>query len=234
MSAAGPGMQTPLEVAVRADNHVAALRSRIYAQLAAAFRYPSSEDDAGRFSDGSAERELRELLNLFEQLPGDVAVVGRSRRGHAGIGSDGVDALYCSLFEPTSGQARVSLYERDHGRHTREVLWEDLFRCYTHFGLEFDDGGLKEAPDHLVIELEFMHYLTFLEASNPETSRGVALAQGDFLEHHLAVWVPRVCLALEEHSRDSVYHGLAALLRDFVSADRDHLESTIHELRRLP
>jgi DMSO reductase family type II enzyme chaperone len=224
-------MQTPFEVAVRADNHVAALRSRIYAQLAAAFRYPSSENDAGRFSDGSAEWEL---LELFEQLPGDVAFAGRSRRGHAGTGSDAVDALYCSLFEPTAGQARVSLYERDHGRHTREVLWEDLFRCYTHFGLEFDDGGLKEAPDHLVIELEFMHYLTFLEASNPETSRGAVLAQGDFLTRHLAVWVPRVCLALEEHGHDSIYHGLAALLRDFVSADRDHLESTTHELRRLP
>jgi TorA maturation chaperone TorD len=59
------------------------------------------------------------------------------------------------------------------------------------------------------------------------------LGQGDFLGRHLAVWAPRVCLSIEEHAGDSVYHGLATLLRDFVSADRDHLESTTHELRRL-
>ena len=229
MSAPGPALPTPFDAAVSDDNHVAALRSRIYAQLAAAFRYPSSEDDAGRIADGSAEREL---LELIEQLPADVAAATRSRPGHTGTGADAVDVLYCSLFEPAAGKARVSLYERDHGTHTREVLWEDLFRCYTHFGLDFDDGGLKEAPDHLVIELEFMHYLTFLEASNPETARGAVLGQGDFLERHLAAWVPRIRLSLEEHAGDSVYHGLAALLRDFIAADRDHLESTNHELRR--
>jgi DMSO reductase family type II enzyme chaperone len=231
MRAAGAGMPTPFEVAVWGDNHVAALRSRIYAQLAFAFRYPSCADDAGRFSDGSAERAL---LELIEQLPGGVVVANGNQRAHVGTDSDAVEALYCSLFETAAGRAPVSLYERDHGGHTREVLWEDLFRCYTHFGLEFDDGGLKESPDHLVIELEFMHYLTFLEASNPETSRGAVLGQGDFLERHLAVWAPHVCDSLEEHARDSIYHGLAALLRDFVSADRGHLESTIHELRRLP
>jgi DMSO reductase family type II enzyme chaperone len=230
MSAPGPGTLTTFEVAVREDGYVAALRSRIYAQLATAFRYPSTEDTATRIADGSAERLL---LELIEQLPGDIAVASRSRLGHVGTGSDGVDALYFSLFEPAAGTACVSLCERDHGSHTREVLWEDLFRCYTHFGLEFDGGGLKEAPDHMTIELEFMHYLTFLEASNPETSRGTVLGQGDFLERHLAAWAPRVCLSLEEHAGDSVYHGLAALLRDFVSADRDHLESRTHELRRL-
>jgi DMSO reductase family type II enzyme chaperone len=230
MSAPGPGIHASFEVAVWETNQLAALRSRIYAQLAAAFRYPSNEDDARRIADGSVEREL---LGLIAQLHADVAIVSRSRPGHVGTGSAGVDALYCSLFEPAAGKARVSLYERDHGSHTREVLWEDLFRCYTHFGLEFDDGGLKEAPDHMAIELEFMHYLTFLEASNPETSRGAVLGQGDFLDRHLAVWAPRVCLSIEEHAGDSVYHGLATLLRDFVSADRDHLESTTHELRRL-
>jgi DMSO reductase family type II enzyme chaperone len=231
MSAPDPETQTPFAVAVREDNHVAALRSRIYAQLAAVFSYPSSEEAAGRIADGSVEREL---MALIEQLPGDVGVAGRSRPGHVGTGSDAVDALYCSLFETAAGNARVSLCERDHGSHTREVLWEDLFRCYSHFGLEFDDGELKEVPDHLAIELEFMHYLSFLEASNPETSRGAVLGQGDFVERHLAAWVPRVCLSLEEHARDSVYHGLAVLLRDFVTADRDHLESTTHELRGLP
>jgi len=231
MSAADQGTRTPFEVAVWKGNHVAALRSRIYAELAAAFRYPSSEAAAGRIADGSAERILLELIG---QLPGNAVVAGRSRPGHPGTGSDGLDVLHCSLFEPAAGKARVSLYERDHGNHTREVLWEDLFRCYSHFGLEFEDAGLKEAPDHMVIELEFMHYLTFLEASNPETSRGAVLGQGDFLERHLAAWAPGLCLSIEQHAGDSVYHGLAAILRDFLSADRDHLQSKTHELRRLP
>ncbi len=204
-------MTAPLRVDVREENHEAALRCRVYAELAAAFRYPSSEAAAARIADGVAEQEI---IGLMEQL--GVTVSPGEPGGHRA--ADGVDVQHFALFDSSAGAA-VSLHERDYVQSSREVLWEDLFRCYTHFGLEFEDGGLREAPDALPIELEFMHYMAFLEASGPGSSRGVVLGQADFVARHLAPWVPRVHLALSERAPESIYCRLARLLADFIAAD---------------
>jgi len=233
MSAARPSPAPRFEVGVRAENHTAALRSRIYAELAAAFDYPSNESASARIASGATERELRELLAQLDwPLSASLGAANAEAMRHRGTGDEAVDVLHCSLFDSATGASAVSLYERDYAEVGREVLWEDLFRCYTHFGLEFDDGGLAEAPDLLTIELEFMHYLAFLEASNPESSRGSVLGQADFLQRHLAAWTPRFCDALAARAAESVYRWIAALLREFIAADRGYLESKAHELRR--
>jgi DMSO reductase family type II enzyme chaperone len=221
------------EVKIGEENAIAASRSLIHAEFARALRHPADAEAAGRLADGSAERELIGLIDgLARRLPGyESSPLPKATRGGSGA-SDDVDVLYCCLFDPVSGAATISLNERDYATLGREVLWEDLFRCYAHFGLELGDGGLQESPDHLTIELEFMHFLTFLEASNPETARGVVLGESDFLARHLAAWMPRLCQTLAERSTDSVYHRIAHLLRDFVSADRVYLESRTHDLRR--
>ncbi|MBW2232532.1 MAG: molecular chaperone TorD family protein [Deltaproteobacteria bacterium] len=220
------------EVKVRNENRIAAARSAVYAGLADSFRYPSSERLVTRLTDGSVEHELRARIDLLAEYVPAYGTAHIAEPGGAGAGPDGIDVLYCSLFDATGGGASVSLHERDYGILAREKLWEDLFRCYTHFGIDLENGRLEEAPDHLTIELEFMHFLTFIEASSVEASHGVVLGERDFLERHLAAWVPRVCGLLEERSAGSVYSKLALAVRDFVSADRENLESRIHELGR--
>ena len=221
------------EVKVEADNAIAAARSLVYAELARAFRHPSDAEAARRLADTTAVRELIGLVDGLARWRPAYSASPLRHEAREASGGD-VNVLYCSLFDGAIGGATVSLDERAYAASGRELLWEDLFRCYAHFGLEVEGGGLRESPDHLTIELEFMHFLTFLEASNPETARGVLLGERDFLALHLAAWMPRLCESIAARSTGSVYHRLAELLRDFVSADREYLESRTNELRRSP
>ena len=226
MTAPDPALQT----AAREVNGVAVTRSRIYDRLAAAFRYPSSEAASAWIASGAAEREIVDLLGqLTCPLPPSGGAAGARRPG---AGAEEVALQYCSHFDPVTGAAAVSLSERDHAACGREALWEDLFRCYTHFGLTFDGGGLGQPPDRLTIELEFMHYLTFLEASNPASSRGVVLGEADFLRRHLAAWTPGVRDALVGRAPGSVYCRLAQLMCTFIEADCAILDSRALGLRR--
>jgi DMSO reductase family type II enzyme chaperone len=220
------------EVNVGPGNTVAASRSLIYARFADAFRHPADVVAAGRLADGSAERELTRLIDeLARRQPAySTSPLCISARD-SNTASPDMDILYCSLFDSAVGAGSVSLLERDHGPLGREELWEDLFRCYAHFGLEFERGGLKEAPDHLTIELEFMHFLTFIEAASPETASGVVLGERDFLARHLAAWAPALCRPIAEQSTGSAYHRIAHRLSDFVSTDRAYLESRTHQPR---
>jgi len=222
-----------IQTSIGEENAVPAARSLVYSELADAFRHPSTPVAMQRLSDGSAERELMGLVDgVAQQLPGHSGTPLQLEVGRGEAADDGVDVLYCSLFDAALGKAAVSLHERDHGSMGREPLWEDLFRCYAHFGLELEAGGLREAPDHLTIELEFMHFLTFLEASSSDGARGLVLCQRDFLARHLDAWVPRMYELIAKRSGGSVYHHIAHVLRDFVSADRAYLESRTRDLRR--
>ncbi len=212
------------QVHVREENAVAARRSQVYSAFARAFRYPSDEASTEHLRSGDAEEQLAQWL---EQL----GAISASERTHGARTEARVDVLHSELFDTALGRSAISLHERDHVRDGREVLWEDLFRFYTHFGLQFEDGGLDGAPDSLTIELEFMHYLAFLEASNSASARGVVLGQADFLARHVAAWVPVLCDALVERSPATVYSRLAILLRDFVAGDSVYVQSKARELR---
>ncbi len=218
-------MSDLFRVSVREENAVAAHRSQIYSKLANAFRYPSDERSIEHIASGTSEREIVALLEQLDwSFPSSVTDHSEP--------TERVDVLYCSLFETALGRSAISLHERDHVQSGREALWEDLFRCFTHFGLELGDGGLRAPPDLLTIQLEFMHYLAFVEASNTPGSRGVILGEADFVERHLAAWVPNVCDALQRRAPSSIYARLAILLRDFIAEDFRYLESKAKQLRK--
>ena len=90
-------------------------------------------------------------------------------------------------------------------------------RFYEFFGLAHREGA--EMPDHLSVELEFMHFLTHLEAQTREAEALDSLrrAQHDFLSRH--VW--RLVQAVHE-GLDSEHPACIALVEDcraFVHAD---------------
>ena len=103
--------------------------------------------------------------------------------------------------------------------------WE-VKQFYTLFGLE-PDKAKNELPDHIVNELEFMHFLSHqaVEASrgllgDPDSKRRFVHAQKDFLERHLVQWVPKYCAALRE-KLEPFYLQLAALTARFIDDDLD-------------
>jgi len=102
----------------------------------------------------------------------------------------------------------------------------DVAGFYRAFGLDVGDEA-HERPDHLSLELEFMHALAYREAyarvhHGPADVELLTDAQRTFLRDHLARWVPTFS-RLVTRKTDGPYGALAALLERWIAADAEGL-----------
>ncbi|MBS0370498.1 MAG: molecular chaperone TorD family protein [Proteobacteria bacterium] len=125
---------------------------------------------------------------------------------------------YNDAFDPGICEGACSLREAAHIEEDASALFEELMRFYTFFGLEREEGA--EMPDHLSVELEFMHFLTHLEsqlADRPKDLASVQLAQHDFVTRHVARLVKAVRGNLKSSCESCA--RLVEACDDFVSAE---------------
>lgn len=67
-----------------------------------------------------------------------------------------------------------------------------------------------------------MHYLTFLEAGASDDMVGVyATAETDFLEKHVAEWIPKFSEKLRSVAEGAPYADLAGVVAQFVEGDAE-------------
>ncbi|MGI9291909.1 MAG: molecular chaperone TorD family protein [Gammaproteobacteria bacterium] len=137
-------------------------------------------------------------------------------------------SAYSGLFEVGSSGPPVPIREDLH-RNQPAGVREDIVRFYEYFGY-----GLEEkfawAPDHLSVELEFMHFLCFQEADsvlNNSDALSAQFAQRDFAERHLVNWVSELAERIIEQQPDALYGKLIAALSEFLVKDFEWQESTI-------
>jgi len=105
-----------------------------------------------------------------------------------------------------------------------EVMGESTVDALHRYKSEGVDVRLKEAPDHIAIELEFMFFLISKEL---EGIRGSNLSDADafqkkqkaFLEVHLGKWISRFADKVEAHAQTEFYKNLANLTKSFVEED---------------
>lgn len=105
-------------------------------------------------------------------------------------------------------------------------------RFYRKTGLAPDDA-IKESPDFLCLELDFMKQLCLREReewlSRKETRATVA-HQEEFLREHLGNWVGEFCRETAKHARTDFFRGFALMLEAFISQEtaylRDLLDNT--------
>lgn len=93
---------------------------------------------------------------------------------------------FLEAFEPSVSKTACSLYQSTHTNRDQTSLFEELIRWYDHFGLQ--RKAKAELPDHVSVELEFMHFLTYREHLSGEDKDAVATlhrAQQEFLQNHL-------------------------------------------------
>lgn len=125
-------------------------------------------------------------------------------------------------------------YETEYGlphefRHSQELA--DLAGFYAAFG--FSTGGaVRERPDHLAVELEFMGILRFkeayaLERGTPEQVEVCIEAQRKFLQDHLGRWIDLYRAAFALNASEGPYVPLTQVLVDFVHAEIARLNVTI-------
>ncbi len=97
----------------------------------------------------------------------------------------------------------------------------DVRNCYESEGL---DIVIKDAPDHIAVELEFMYYLIArqIEAareSNLHVVQACRRKQLDFLQAHLGRWLQRFVEKVQKNARTEFYRRLAGLTETFVQND---------------
>jgi hypothetical protein len=188
------------------DSQLALRRSQLYRFLADAFLYPTEN----WLCDVPLLEPALDELNLGHyQLCGSAIDLAELQAEHRRVpGLTGL--LIRNRVRPA---ARIS----------PEPEMADIAGFYRAFG--FENGGLiRERPDYLSTELEFMHTLTLKEVYAREAGEQEHLevcvdAQRKFLQDHLACWLPLFAKRLTQAAVDGVYAELTNLATAFVAAD---------------
>ncbi len=137
------------------------------------------------------------------------------------------------------GAAGSLCYETEYGlphefRQSQELA--DISGFYRAFG--FVNGGpVRERPDHLAVELEFMQALALKEAHArlnglPEYAELCVDAQAKFLGDHLGTWIGLFAQSLALNAGDGPYLPLAEFAAAFVRADAARLGVALVERSR--
>jgi TorA maturation chaperone TorD len=97
----------------------------------------------------------------------------------------------------------------------------DVGNCYASEGL---DITIKDAPDHIAVELEFMHFLAIeqMEAvryANLQAIQRYQQKQYSFLQTHLARWLPKFTENVQKNAQTAFYRDLARITAIFVRED---------------
>lgn len=95
----------------------------------------------------------------------------------------------------------------------------------------------KEPPDYIGIELDFMRFLAQKEAKSWKNKKranalGYLKKEGDFLEGHIAKWVPRFCDKVIDMATLDFYRGIAKMTKGFITDDREKIEGFINSLKK--
>lgn len=199
-----------------ARNRIAVARSIVYKTFAALFCYPG---EANWRAGG-----LALLLPALSVLRDCAAFQTFS----AGLKPDAapdplaLEAIYTRLFIAGTHGDQVQLREAPYLTVPEKEVWEDAIRFYEHFGLAYDLETTGELPDNLLVELDFMHFLSFIEAG-AEDPIPLLAGQRDFVEKHLIRWLPQFAKAIAEGAEVEPYALYAETARQFVAADLAYL-----------
>jgi len=112
---------------------------------------------------------------------------------------------------------------------------EEIVRFYEHFGYVLGEQFAWQ-PDHLSLELEFMHFLCFHEANAVDEAAALPwqLAQADFTARHVVTWIPALAERVGKLAPTSLYARVLAGVRDFVTADGAWQTSTVSDADSRP
>lgn len=200
-------------------------RSAVYRLLSQVFSYPTP-------------RTLRELrrqdvplaVALSSRLPDPVPeAVHQLADALRGVPVRALESQFTRLFTHVHS-ADCPPYEtdfttRDVFRQSQELA--DLGGFYRAFGVEPSRAD-PERPDHVAVELEFLHLLTYKEAwarARGEDDRAALCrqAQESFLASHLLAWVPEFVRRVAALAPGTPYRAAARLGTAFLAAEAARL-----------
>ncbi len=94
----------------------------------------------------------------------------------------------------------------------------DVLKRYSEAGFSLG-SGFRDLPDHIEVEMEFMHLLCEKELESQGEWSPWRRRQEEFVRLHLVPWVYHFADRVEQKSRSPFYKSAALLLREFVSTE---------------
>src|SRR3990172_4091649 len=199
--------------------HRALARSVLYQLLSQALSYPEPETLATLKDD-----DLPQALEVLEQLPHEVSRCLRAL-GEQLEDTDAAELqlehrrIFTHVLTMDCPPCETFYTARHLFQETQEL--SDIGGFFRAFGLELAE---RERPDHISVELEFMHVLTYKEAyallhHGPAKARLCRRAQRKFMQDHLGRWAPLFAERLQEKAGAGYFGAVAALLDAVISAE---------------
>lgn len=203
----------------RAPEQAAAGRSRLYQLLALAFAFPD-EDFYQAVRGGEFAAALTDACTA---LPYNVTDALTAALGVVPAAYTDFESEYIRLFDVGAAGPPCPLYGGVYAGDRMKVM-EDATRFYNFFHLRLSPQ-MRELPDHVTTELEFLHYLTFREAEVRQQGvdpSPLLRAQRDFLARHLCKWLPRLRARLTKQTVSPFLQALVDFATAYVERDRTY------------
>jgi putative dimethyl sulfoxide reductase chaperone len=212
------------------------VRSVLYKLFSLGFSYPQSDLFALLQNGKYLSAVLHGISSLahLKDLVVDRAGLTRKVMGILGNTTrEDLEVGFVQTFDVGAPEPPCPPYEGVYREgESRTSVMLRISEFYKHFGLNMSrKEDRRELPDHLCVELEFLHFLAFKEAQakredNKELVKGYLLAQKDFLERHIARWVPRFSDKVKTTGAP-FYTELAGLLSGFVTLELAWLNTAL-------
>ncbi len=190
-------------------------RAQVYNFLAHAFLYPHD--------NWTEDAELVE--HILNEIKGDWRLEIGDLKFET-LDLEFLQAEHRRVFGLTGSQC----YETEIGspheyRQSQEMA--DLAGFYRAFGFNVG-GAVRERPDHLSVELEFMYVLALKESyaanqNNPDYFEVSVDAQKKFLSEHLGKWTELFAKSLAHFAETGPYVALAYFADEWIQADARRL-----------
>lgn len=188
-----------------------------YRLLAACFYQP----ERGMFVEEKVCESLGEVLSHLCPEAEEAA----TKMGNALVRTNDEDLsveyarLFVGPFElaaPPYGSVYLEKQRRVMGETTMATL-----KKYQEAGL-FLDADLKEPPDHIALELEFMHYLSArisgaLQGEDGGRVSSLRQRRTEFLDSFLGQWVGPFCASIKEATENDYYRALSDCLTAVIA-----------------
>ncbi len=123
-----------------------------------------------------------------------------------------------------------TLFGNDHVFAQSHVMG-DIAGFYKAFGVELSKD-VHERLDHLSVELEFMHFLTYKESysrchDGVDKTEIVVDAQKKFVKNHIGRWVPLFCRMLAKKSDTGLFKLIADCMSEWMDFEVAFLGVTV-------
>jgi len=125
-----------------------------------------------------------------------------------------------------------SIYRSINKQPSQKILRE-IRSFYTQLGVSLT---LKDQPDFIGLEFDLMRYLIEKEVEAWEKNQvdeavRSLQTQWEFLNKHLACWVPEFCKIMYDHTCEKYYKGLALITIGYIADDLLQLKNELESAK---